>query len=162
MYFTTYCSWDENKKRRHQIFVQALEAHGVEVKLGEFRTRELHIENEKKDRKILYREEKRTDVNIAVWLLRLGFQDVFDSAYLVSGDSDFVPLIENFFELFPKKRFVVVFPYNRHNEQIKDIVKANGGFVRHINTNHIRKSLFEKEITLPDGSKVVCPPEWWP
>lgn len=158
LYFTAYCTWDDDKKRRHQAFVKALEAHGVEVKLGEFRTNTLHVGG----RQIPIREEKRTDVNIAVWLLRLGFQDCFDSAYLVSGDSDFIPLMESFFELFPRKRFVVAFPYNRSNKQVEKIVRANGGFIRHIRESDIRKSLFDKVIALTDESRIVCPPEWWP
>lgn len=41
-----------------------------------------------------YKEEKGTDVNIATYMLSLAFHNAYDSAMLVSGDSDYLPVIE--------------------------------------------------------------------
>lgn len=36
-YFTAYCSWHQAKKDRHKVYVNALMARGVKVKLGQFK-----------------------------------------------------------------------------------------------------------------------------
>ena len=41
-----------------------------------------------------YIEEKGTDVNIAVQLLSKGYNNAFDIAVIVSGDTDFIPVIQ--------------------------------------------------------------------
>ena len=51
-----------------------------------------------------------TDVNIATQILIDAYQDNFDMAMLISGDSDLVPPIKAVHELFPKKRVFVTFP----------------------------------------------------
>ncbi len=47
-------------------------------------------------------EEKETDVNIALHLLRDAHQDRFDRALLISGDSDLVPAVRMVRALFPQ------------------------------------------------------------
>jgi hypothetical protein len=54
-----------------------------------------------------------TDVNIAVELLGDAYQDKFDTALLISADSDLTTPIEKVHLLFPKKRVISVFPPNR-------------------------------------------------
>ena len=60
-------------------------------------------------------EEKMTDVNIAVQLLSDAFDDRFDTAIIVSGDSDLTTPIQRVRERFPTKRLIVAFPPNRHS-----------------------------------------------
>lgn len=67
--------------KRHQTLIAALKNAGVEVVYGKF------IGKGKK------RKEKQTDVNIAVRALTDAAADSYDRCYLVSSDSDFVPLL---------------------------------------------------------------------
>ena len=48
-------------------------------------------------------EEKMTDVNIAVQILSDAFRNQFDTALILSGDSDLVPPIREVRRLFPEK-----------------------------------------------------------
>lgn len=41
-----------------------------------------------------YKVEKGTDVNIAIYSLRMAFFDAFDIAVFVSGDTDYLPIYE--------------------------------------------------------------------
>lgn len=50
-------------------------------------------------------EEKETDVNLAVYLIDLAYQDAYDRALLFSGDSDLVPAVRLVKRRFPKKSF---------------------------------------------------------
>lgn len=64
-------------------------------------------------------EEKLTDVNIAVQLLRGAYSDEYDRAVLVTGDTDLLPAIQVVQQTFPSKEVGVVVPIgNRSNDLI--------------------------------------------
>jgi len=52
-------------------------------------------------------EEKRTDVSIAVEMMRDAIQDQCDTIVAVSGDADLVPAITAIKAEFPRKKIVV-------------------------------------------------------
>jgi uncharacterized LabA/DUF88 family protein len=56
-------------------------------------------------------EEKETDVSIAVTLVEDAVQDSYDTAFLISGDSDLRPAVAAVKRLRPEKRIVAVFPH---------------------------------------------------
>jgi len=58
-------------------------------------------------------EEKMTDVQIATELLVDAYDDSFDTALVISADSDLVPPIRATRRLFRNKRIVVGFPPQR-------------------------------------------------
>jgi hypothetical protein len=70
-------------------------------------------------------EEKMTDVNIATELLTDAFTGVFDTALVVSADSDLVPPIRAIRRHSPAKRVVVVFPPNRASKELRAAAHAN-------------------------------------
>ena len=51
-----------------------------------------------------------TDVNIAIQLMTDAFDDAFDAALVISGDSDLTTPIRRVRERFPAKRAIVAFP----------------------------------------------------
>lgn len=55
-------------------------------------------------------EEKRTDVNIATFMLDDAYQDACDHLILISGDSDLVPPVAMVRLRFPKKKITVYVP----------------------------------------------------
>ena len=55
-------------------------------------------------------EEKETDVNIALYLLDLAYNNAFDRALIFSNDSDLAPAIQMVRKRFPEKRITTVFP----------------------------------------------------
>jgi uncharacterized LabA/DUF88 family protein len=60
-----------------------------------------------------------TDVNIAVQLMGDAFDDAFDVALVVSGDSDLTTPIRRVRERFADKRVIVAFPPRRHSAELK-------------------------------------------
>jgi 6-hydroxy-3-succinoylpyridine 3-monooxygenase len=61
-------------------------------------------------RKFKVPEEKRTDVNIAIFMLDDAYQDRCDHLILFSGDSDLVPSVNMVRSRFPAKAITVYVP----------------------------------------------------
>jgi uncharacterized LabA/DUF88 family protein len=101
-------------------------------------------------------EEKMTDVNIATEMLTDAFCDNYDTALLISGDSDLVPPVLAIREFFPQKRIVVAFPPRRTSIQLERM--ANVSFV--IGEAKLRHSQFPNEVAKPDGFVLRRPSEW--
>ena len=63
--------------------------------------------------------------NIATQILIDAFQDEYDMAMLISGDSDLVPPIKSVHEIFKNKRVFVAFPPKRHNQSVALMAKGS-------------------------------------
>jgi len=153
-YFTALASWNPGKMKRHKVFLQALRACGIKIVYGMFK---------KVDRKcrLCHREyqtyeEKMTDVNIAVYLMNLAFQDRYDRAILVSGDTDLIPAIEAVQKTFPEKEVGVVIPIGRSSEQMKQVCS----FHMKMKEKHLKTSMFPEKIDLGHGRILHRPSSW--
>jgi len=105
-YFTSRITTQNEKRRRQAVFLEALEAtDGIEVFFGKYNANEVICRNCSHIR-IQY-QEKMTDVNIATQMMVDAFQNKFDAAILVSGDSDLHSPIKAIKSVFPEKRIVV-------------------------------------------------------
>lgn len=108
-YFTSRITSPEEKRQRQLTYLEALEANGsIEMFFGNYRDKEYFCTG--CERRNYISHEKQTDVNIAVQMLSDAFQDRFDTAILVGGDSDLVPPVTEIRKLFPAKRVICVFP----------------------------------------------------
>ncbi len=121
-YFSASADFRPLKAARHAVLVAALRATGVEVQLGRFKEKDVWCANCKTSFK--RHEEKETDVAVAVKLLELLALDACDTVVLVTGDTDLAPAIRTAKALYANKRIWVVFPYGRHNTELK--VLAHG------------------------------------
>jgi uncharacterized LabA/DUF88 family protein len=101
-------------------------------------------------------EEKMTDVNIAVRLLTDAIDDSFDTAIIVSADSDLVAPVEAVRTRFPKKRVIVACPPDRHSAKLESA--ANASFT--IGRKKLLDSQLPDRITKPDGYVLERPPHW--
>jgi len=101
-------------------------------------------------------EEKMTDVNIAMEMLADAFLDRFDTAILISGDSDLTAPIQKIRALTPAKRVVVAFPPKRVSERLKK--EANAWF--HIGRDKIRQSQLPDPVRKPNGVLLLKPVSW--
>jgi len=101
-YFSAYATWRPDAYSRHRAFVAALKASGVEPVMGVFKEkgRTCHTCGSAWND----HEEKETDVNIALHLLRDAQMDRFDRALIISGDSDLAPAVRMVLTLFPAKK----------------------------------------------------------
>jgi uncharacterized LabA/DUF88 family protein len=99
-YFTALATWAPDKVKRHQQYIRALKTTGVEVVMGEFKWKDRVCQHCGKVGTVY--EEKRTDVSIATRLIRDAYLDLYDSAFIMSGDSDLIPAIGTIRALFPE------------------------------------------------------------
>jgi uncharacterized LabA/DUF88 family protein len=156
-YFSAYATWRPNAYARHRALVAALRARGVEAVLGLFK---------EKDRNCRTcgshwtdHEEKETDVNIALHLLRDAQQDRYDRALLVSGDSDLAPAVRMVRHLFPHKDVRIIAPYGRGYSM--DLVNAAGGVshARRMKQIHVERTLLPDRVVSADGILVATRPQ---
>ena len=89
-------------------------------------------------------------------LLSDAFDDSFDVALVMSGDSDLTTPIRRVRERFPNKRVIVAFPPRRHSAELKRV--ANGHLV--IGEDKLRASQLPDTITKPDGFVLARPASW--
>ncbi|MGD1001564.1 MAG: NYN domain-containing protein [Candidatus Brocadiia bacterium] len=157
-YFTSRVSGshhDLDKSHRQAIYLEALET------LPEFRIYYGHYLQSSVlcphcKRSWMAPEEKMTDVNIAVEMMTDAFQNQFDTAILVSGDSDLAAPLEAIKRLFPAKKVIVAFPAGRISNRLARLAYAS--FV--IGRTKYAKSLFPDMVPKPGGF-VLCRPINW-
>jgi uncharacterized LabA/DUF88 family protein len=101
-------------------------------------------------------EEKMTDVNIATALLMDAFDDHFDTALIISGDSDLTTPVQRVRDRFPEKRLIVAFPPKRHSDQLRRT--AHAAFT--IGEQKLRHSLLPDDVRLPSGYVLHRPIRW--
>lgn len=162
LYFTSLAVWDQSKVTRHETYIKALTATGVETVYGRFKKTDkvASIPNPTGlgYQRIPYKswEEKETDVNIAIGILEGAFLDQFDTAVLVTGDGDIVPAIRAVRRLCPTKQIRMLFPVGRASEELKLIAHSYSK----IKESHLQTCQLPREVTLSDGY-VVCRPDEW-
>ena len=101
-------------------------------------------------------EEKMTDVNIAVELLGDAYDDAFDTAMLVSADSDLSGPMRTVHERYPDKRVIVAFPPRRHSVDLRNAAAAAFTIGRGILT----RSQLPERVVKPDGYALTRPTSW--
>jgi len=101
-------------------------------------------------------EEKMTDVNIAVELLGDAFDDAFDTALVISADSDLAPPVEAVLRRFPGKRVVAVAPPGRQSKKLESVATARFRLGRKV----LQDSQFPDQYTKPDGFVLRRPSSW--
>ena len=108
-YFTARIAGPPEKKSRQDCYLEALKTlPDLTVIEGQYRTKDIRCRVCSAPFQVP--TEKMTDVNIATELLTDAFRDQFDTAFVVSGDSDLVPPIRKIRELFSRKPVLRTFP----------------------------------------------------
>jgi len=145
----------EAKRRRQAVFLEALETvGGLVIFYGHYLREKVQCRN--CGRVWNDHEEKMTDVNIATEMLTDAFEDKFDTALLVTADSDLVPTIRALKRLFPTKQIVVFFPPGRYSAQLKIVADRQ----LTIGRGTLAKSQFPDRIIKADGHVLERPQRW--
>ena len=154
-YFTAlYHNPKTDGHQRHQAYIRALLSVGADVIYGKFKHRDRFCPHCK--REYPSREEKETDVNIAIGLYRGAARDEFDTALLVTADTDLLPAIKAFKADFPGKQLGVIFPPGRASVDLKHVAD----FYMKTKEHHLSSCQFENRLTLPDGTELSRPGTW--
>jgi uncharacterized LabA/DUF88 family protein len=155
-YFTARVRNDPKGEQRQSDYLDALETHSplVTIQNGRFQ------EKDRRCRKCgsgwTVFEEKETDVNIAVALLSDAVRDYFDTALVVSADSDLCPAVRETKSLFPAKRIIAAFPPGRHSADLK---RAVDGYL-FISGDKIRRAQLPEAVITPTGVVIQRPRHW--
>lgn len=153
-YFTSRVNNNPEKQKRQTTFIEALETTGVMVFYGHYQSDT--IECKRCGAVWSSNNEKMTDVNIATQMIIDAYNDDYDTAMLISGDSDLVPPIKAIHQNFENKRVFVAFPPNRFNKSVK--IVAKGSLV--IGNTKIRESQLPDEVVKSDGFVLKKPERW--
>jgi len=164
--FTTYpidgmYDW-KAKRTRHVLLAEAQRSVGVTVVKGRFapRLRQCLVPTaEGGCRKMFTRhEEKRTDVNIAVKLVSVAYEQSYDTAFIVTADGDLRTAIEQAKAVFPAGRVVNVPPIGRLKlaASLNVAVDAQA----EMQERHLANALLPKRMVLRNGRVLNCPNEW--
>lgn len=152
-YFTSRIRKPDDKRKRQNSYLRALRTiGGIECIYGKYIDEPHTCPNCNKD--FLEPAEKMTDVQLASFLIRDVFKDMFDTAIIISGDRDLVPAVEICNGELPKKRIVIAFPPMRSCEELRCL----GPYI-HITEKQLQCSVFPNEIN-HDGLTIQCPPSW--
>jgi uncharacterized LabA/DUF88 family protein len=154
-YFTTIVEYPSGRHKRQAVFLDVLKTlPAFEIHYGHFLPDTVKCQN--CGHTYRTHHEKMTDVNIAVELMTDAFQDRFDTALLVSADSDLVGPVKAVKRLFPAKRVVAIFPPGRISNELK---RVTDGFT-HIGPDKLSKALFPPEVMGMDGFVLRRPEKW--
>lgn len=154
-YFTARVSRPPDKQKRQSIFIEALETlQDVDIFYGHYQQNPFDCK--RCGNRVWIPNEKMTDVNIAVEMLTDAFQDNFDTAMLISADSDLSSPIERVHSLFPNKRVILAFPPNRVSERLKQVSKAHFTIGR----KKLHDSQFADSVQKVDGFSLQRPASW--
>lgn len=106
-YFTSRVTNNPAKQKRQTTYLEALETTDIKIVYGLYKAKEIECNNCGHQWQIS--NEKMTDVNIATHLLTDAFLDIYDTAILISGDSDLVPPIKAVHHLFLQRLYLYFF-----------------------------------------------------
>lgn len=154
-YFTARVS-GESSLSRQTSYIDALTAQCALLSVHEGRLQQKSIRCRECGSVRLSYEEKETDVNVAVALVEDGFLDRYDTAIVVSADSDLCPAVRSVRRVAPDKRVVVAFPPRRVSDELRRA--AHASFT--IADLKIRRSLLPETVTTAAGVVLKRPGYW--
>ena len=154
-YFSTIASHrNPAAQERQKTYLRALELCGVKTVLGQFKQK--NRDCPKCFAKYIGHEEKETDVNIALALIDLAYQDMYDRAILITNDSDQVPSIRKVLDRFPNKKVTILIPpYSRECNELIQVASNKAK----ITPDHLRNCLFPEIVSDVSGHISVRRPK---
>lgn len=155
-YFTARVRNDPDGRQRQSEYLDALASHSPRVTImdGRFQEKPRHCRNCGETWTVY--EEKETDVSIAAALIEDAVLDRYDTALLISADSDLCPAIVAMKRLCPQKKIVAAFPPRRHSADLKRVVD---GYLS-IGDDKVRKAQLQLEVVNNAGITLYRPKHW--
>lgn len=148
--------------KRHRVYIEALETFGVQFIEGHFKNK-IHTCNIKDRVNLtLYKhEEKETDVNIAIYMVRDAILKKFDKLILITNDTDINPAIEMAKKENPTIEIRLLTPptYKTHDSLRKIILPGKATI---ITEGQIQLSLLPDLIKKTNGKIIYRPKEYAP
>jgi uncharacterized LabA/DUF88 family protein len=152
-YFSAYATWIKEAFEIHQAYVAALECCGVRAVFGKFKEKQLSCFD--CHREWLGHEEKQSDVNIAIWMIREAFRNNYDEAFLVTQDSDLVPAVEFIREMPRARKIKIISPPGKPHSKELCRYATNKAKIKEI---HLERCLMPQEVKNPHEIVVATRP----
>jgi uncharacterized LabA/DUF88 family protein len=146
----------EASSHRQATYIDALKAACPLLSVVEGRFQEKHLECRVCGHRRVSYEEKETDVSIAVALVEDAACDRYDTAMIISADSDLCPAVRAVRRIAPAKRVVAAFPPRRVSGELRRT--AHGTFT--IPDSKIRRNRLPDDVTGEGGIVLSRPPYW--
>ena len=156
-YFTAPVRGDAAALQRQQAYWNALRAHcrKTDIHLGRFQKKT--IKCRRCDKWFKTYEEKETDVSIAVALVEDAVRRRYDTALIVSADSDLCPGIRAAKRVHRgSPTYVAAFPPDRTSGELAKAVDAS--FT--LGVGVLKASQLPPYVTTHNGTVVRRPPKW--
>ncbi len=155
-YFTTQVDGPPDKRKRQGIYLEALETlSDFSITYGHYLSETITCRS--CGHTYTTYHEKMTDVNIALALITDAFDDAFDTAFLISADSDLVGPAQRVKERFSSKRIIVIFPPKRHSVALAKVSDA----CLHLYPSILAKSMFPDQVVKFNGFVLQRPANWY-
>lgn len=155
-YYTAPVLGEPAAQSRQQTYWDALVAKNgpsIEITHGRYQTKQKRCRT--CGAQWVEREEKETDVNIAVGLVMDTALGLMDSALLVSADSDLAPAVRAAWSLRPALFLAAAFPPKRFSAELKALMPASF----HISPTKIRGAFLPALVS--DGQRTLLRPQKW-
>lgn len=111
LYFTAYATWKPEQYKRHRAYVAALKSVGVKVVMGNFKCKKRKCKNCSVEWES--HEEKETDVNIAINIIKSAYERAYDRLFIVTGDTDVAPAIRMAKQIYAEGLITIAAPPGR-------------------------------------------------
>jgi len=156
---------DGPTKQNQQIYLRALTTTPlVEIILGKFKEKKVRcgVAGCAWAGNKFYKmsEEKRTDVNIAVFMLDDAYRDLCDHFVVFSGDSDLVPALNMVRLRFPRKKITVYVPSRNPLRGAAVEIRTAAHTNRTLPLILLSKSQFPKQVPDGAGGFITRPAAW--
>lgn len=154
-YFTARVRNNPASERRQTRYLKALAAHSaiLDIRYGRFQEKSMRCR--RCTRSWTTYEEKESDVALAVSLVADGLNGLFDTALIISADSDMAPAIRELRASRPEVRVLAALPPNRNSNDLRAHCDASFS----IGAAKIRQAQLPE--TVMDGPYPLTRPTYW-
>lgn len=125
-YFTAPVLNDPGAQSRQAHYIDAMESlhpSVLQVVNGRYQSKEVRCRG--CGRTYTSYEEKETDVNLATSIVVDASRDAFDTALIISGDSDVAPAVRAAQSLRPRSFVAAAFPPNRASQELRALMPVS-------------------------------------
>lgn len=157
-YFTAPVLNNAGAASRQGTYQSALKAHSgsrMQITQGRYQTKTYTCRNCGKSHRTY--EEKETDVSIAANLVADASRQLYDTALIISADSDLIPAIKAAKELQPELFAIAAFPPERNSDDLKRLLPASF----HIGKAKIRQAQLPEHVVDPTSLRRYERPLKW-
>jgi uncharacterized LabA/DUF88 family protein len=159
-YFSAVATFmDKDTILRHRTYIEALETIGIEFVGGNFKDKCLEYKNKHLQIKWKKHEEKETDVNISIYMVRDAIKGAYDKFILITNDTDIVPAVKMARKENSTLQFKLLTPPTLEtHDSLLTAIKP--GTSSKLTSGHIQNSLLPEKITKINGKIIHIPTQY--